>query len=190
MSGLRAALDAKEVLTTYYDIPLKPRSVIDPIVERLQDARQEAFRANSPGAMGSKAQREKRAREADAKVAEVKAELDACFFRQEFRALESDADLDRIINAHPATDEQIATAKAENEKREAAGDDPLPVPDLDIDGFNCAYVAACAVDSDLTADEWRKQLWSKRWSRADREALFARVHQANVQEFNLGIPKD
>jgi hypothetical protein len=190
VSGLRDALAAKQVLTTHYDIPMKPRPFIDAIVERLNEARQEAYRAKMPGAMGTKAQREKRIRETDAKAAEVKAELDACFYRQEFRGLESDADMDALYNAYPATDEQLAKAKAENEKREKAGEEPEPLPDLDLDGFNCAYVAACAVDSDLTAEEWRAALWSKQWTRADRDALFSRVHQANTYEFKVGIPFD
>lgn len=176
-SPLRKALAAKQVLTTHYDIPQVPRPTIDAIIERLNEARQAAYRAHSPGATGTKAQREKTAREADAKVAEVKAEFDACFYRVEFRALKDDADMDALVNAYPATEAQ----KAKD-----------PEAEIDMDAFNVAYLVACVQNSDLTEDEWRAELWSDRWTAADRWnsmglGIFNKVHEANQRGFNDGI---
>jgi hypothetical protein len=178
-NGLRAALAAKKVLTTYYDIPIVDRQTVDAIVERLQEARADVTRyrhADEPMFV-------KRFKEAQESERAVKAELDACFYRVTFRALKNDAQIDRLLNAYPATEEQI-------EKAKAAGTAEADLPDLDTDSFNVAYLVACILNSDLTADEWRAELWSDKWTEPDRAAIFARVHQANTAEFNVGIPKD
>lgn len=177
MSALRDALAAKQVLTTHYDIPIKPRPVVDEIIGRLEEARRELLMANnsqsSPGTRAAK-----RVRDAEAQVAKVKTELDACFYRLHFRALKDDADMDALMLAHPPTEAQ----KAKN-----------PDAKVDPDPYYVALLTACAVGSDLTEEEWQAELWSERWTEADRwningTGIFNKVDEANQRGFNDGIP--
>jgi hypothetical protein len=179
VSPLRKALAAKQVLTTYYDLPLVPRATIDKLIPPLEEARRSLLVA--PYTNGTATQKKAAVNKAAAAVEDAKAKLDACFYRVEFRGLPGDDDLDALINAYPATPEQIEKAKAAG----AEGDD---VPQIDMDPFNVAYLHACVVDSDLTEDEWREELWSDRWTPADRRAIFDRVHQANQRAASDGIP--
>jgi Asp-tRNA(Asn)/Glu-tRNA(Gln) amidotransferase A subunit family amidase len=55
--------------------------------------------------------------------------------------------------------------------------------------FRAALVAACAVDSDLSEDEWAAELKSERWNEADRSAIFAAALSANVTPRSVTIPK-
>lgn len=166
-SPLRAALAAKQVLTTHYDIPQKPRPFVDEIIGRLQQARQAAYIATGP-----------RKKPAEAAVAKVKAELDACFYRLELRALKDDAERDVLLSAHPPTEAQ----KAKN-----------PEQKVDPDPYYVSLLVACVQNSDLTEDEWRAELWSDRWTEPDRwnqngTGLFNKLDEANERGYNDGIP--
>lgn len=170
--GLRAALAAKQVRTETYRIPIEDWPTIEPLAEALQQARNVAYRAE----MGDDAKAKAKAK---TDVAAAQRKVDACFWPVEFRGLTDDADFDALINAHPATPQQVAAAaKADEDK-----------PTMDLDGFNLALLVACIVDGDgMTVDDWRAELWSERWTRADRSALFATVMRANTRSFSDGIP--
>jgi len=167
--GLRAALAAKTTRVEHYDIPVVDSSTVDKIVTRLNQARQLSLMANLGDDKAAKDR-------AVAELAAVQTELDACFHRVEFTGLTSDADLDALLNAYPATAEQ----KAKD-----------PDATTDPDGFNLALLVACVVDGDgMTVEDWREELWSPKWTRADRNALFQAVSAANQREFSADIPKD
>ncbi len=176
MSGLRKALAAKKIRTEHYFIPIAESDVVDPLAERLQQARNAAFRAY----LGDDDAEKDRA---DSRVVEAKAEVDACFHRLDFQGLRSDADFNALVNAFPATPEQVEKANADG----ATEDDVKAM--MDLDGFNVALLVACIVDGDgMTEAEWREELWSDRWTATDRKALFDRVMLANQRAFSDGIP--
>lgn len=188
-TSLRAALAAKQVYTTHYDIPLVTRAQIEPLAERLQQARNNVFRLRVLVADPDAKDVEKADREQEA----AQAALDACFHRLEFRGLPGDDDLDALMNAHPVTDKQIADAKAQIARAKERGDKEIDesMPPYDLDAFNVALLVACVIEGDgLTEDDWREELWSDRWTPADRADLFRRVLEANRKPFSEGISKD
>lgn len=168
-SALRAALAGKTTRETFYDIPLRRAGEtnaqaadrINALRERLQEARRTLAMApytEKPDEVKATAQ---------AAIDELTRELSSCFHRLHFRGLAGDDEYNDLIDAHPPTEEQKAKDK------EAT---------LDLASFQVALLMACLIDeSDLTADEWRDELWS--WPRPERTLLFQRVREANEQAF-------
>lgn len=174
--GLREALAQKKVRIEHFPIPLSDAEIIDPLAERLQLARNVALRASLDDDQKAKD-------DAAAKVKAAEAEVDKHFWKVGFKGLTSDADFDALINAHPATEAQKAAAKADGTE------DDVLAKMVDLDEFYLALLAVCAVDTDgMTADEWRAELWSERWTKADRKALFATVDRANRRDFSGLLP--
>lgn len=176
MSGLREALAAKKVRTEHYPILLVESDVVRPLAEKLQQMRNVAFGAS----LGDD---QKAKDDAAAKVKEAQAALDACFWDVAFQGLRSQGDFSALVNAHPPTDEQVAEAKRDG------ADEAAIEKMMDMDGFHVALLMACIVDGDgMTAEEWRAELWSAKWTNADREALFMRVEMANQLPASQLIP--
>lgn len=170
MSARKARRPVKRIRTTYYDVPVVDSVTIDEIAHRLNMARGLAYIASDEAATA-------RAKE---NVEKVEAEFAACFQRLTFRAIEPSA-LNDLLNAHPATDEQIAEAEKDGTDK----------PNVDLDPFNVAYLHACITDDlGMSQVEWRAWLWDPaEWTAADRNELFAEVHAANRVGFHAGIPK-
>lgn len=62
---------------------------------------------------------------------------------------------------------------------------------FDTKGYTCALLAAATVDSDLTADEWRHELYeSGRWSEGEVRKIGDAAHDAYSEAPAPGIPKD
>lgn len=164
--GLRAALAEKKTRVEHFDIPIADSDTVDKLVGRLNDARQALTFANISDDKAAQ-------NRAQAEVDKVQAEVDACFYRVHFKGLSSDADLDALMNAHPPTDEQRDKGLAYN-------------PDT----FDLALlVASITGDDEMTEDEWRAEVYSDKWTRADRRRLFDTVTAANTQSFSDSIPK-
>lgn len=87
---------------------------------------------------------------------------------------------DALMTAHPRTPEQEAKDKELPEDQRS---------DLDTDGFLAAALAVCAVDSDLTEEEWAVELASTRWTAGEKSDLFGAVVTATNAEPGPGIPK-
>lgn len=117
--------------------------------------------------------------DAKAKVEEAKTALDGLVEWLEIRPLKSDADVDALMNAHPATEQQKQTAK----------DAGLPEPAMDVDGWNFALFLGSVVGADdMTEQEWRDML--EGWPRPERLNLYEMVREANTQTSYTAIPKD
>lgn len=52
-----------------------------------------------------------------------------------------------------------------------------------------ALLAACAVDSDLTEEQWAEQFASGLWSMADRDGIFGAALAVNVSARDTTVPK-
>ena len=91
----------------------------------------------------------------------AQAALDACTWRIRFQSIPSEA-FTALLELHPRTPEQPSTHQW----------DPVT--------FQPALVAACAVDSDLTEQEWAAELGSERWSTGERNALFMQALAVNI----------
>lgn len=156
-SSLRAALAAKTKLRTYFDLAVVPSEQVEAAKQRVDIANQlVAATLLSPDA-------DVRAR-AQGELDEAKAALSACFHRIWFSGL-NDTEFDALVALHPATKAQEA-------------DKWLWNPDT----FNYALLEACAVDSDLTAEEWEVEVNDgTRWSRADKSRVIAAALACNQQ---------
>lgn len=162
---LRAALAQKTSLRTYFDFALVDTETLEHLQRKLQAARQLEH-----GAMLSD-KPEVRER-ATTVLAEVQAEYDQVVHRIWFRGLGLD-EWDALVALHPPTPAQQA---------EGAG--------WDEETFNYALLEAAAVDSDLTAVEWRTELADQeKWSNADRRSLLLAAVRAQRQSLADAVPK-
>lgn len=159
MSALRDALAAKQAHVVTVRIPVVKQATVEDRQDALRDAKQRLGLATYQS--DAKAQEK-----AEKAVQAAQAALDECLFTIEIQGLTDDADWDALITAHTAP-----------------GDDG----DLDLDGFHCAVLEACVVNERMTAEEWRKELWSPRWTRAERSELFAAARAANTTT-GTGVP--
>lgn len=164
-SSLRAALAAKKSLRTHFDLAIVDGDVIEAAQRRLEVARQMA------AAVMLQDDPDVTAR-ADEVLARAEAERDACFHRIYFRGLH-ETEFDALVQLHPPTAEQAA-------------DQWLWNPDT----FNLGLLEACAVDSDLTAQEWAEEIADvERWTRADKKQLISMCLAANQQTMADAVPK-
>ncbi len=167
--GLRAALAAKQVRTSYYDIPVVSSGEADRAGERLTRAKGQLELA--------------RLRKEPEVIAvcqtaydEAKAERDGCFHRVVFAPLGPN-EWDRFLTEHTAAADKDADDEAKKEADER---------------FFFALVARAVVDGDgMTAEEWRGELSDeKRWPAADVLAFRRVVFSSQDRDFSDGIPKD
>jgi hypothetical protein len=159
MSALRDALEAKEAHVVTVRIPVAKQAIVEDRQEALREAKQRRGLAEYQ----SDAKALERAQGA---VEAAQGALDACLFTIHIQGLTDDGDYDALIT-----------------KNTAAGDDG----ELDWDAFCLDLLAACVLDSDLTADDWRKELWQPKWTRAERAELFRAVNAANTTT-GSGVP--
>lgn len=156
-SPLRAALAAKTKLRTYFDVATAPSEVVEAAKQRVDIAQQlvSATLLSPDDDVRARAQQE---------LDKAKAGLDECFHRVWFSGL-NETDFDALVALHPPTEAQAAKKWLWNS-----------------DTFNYALLEACAVDSDLTADEWEAELNdAKRWTRADKARIVAAALACNQQ---------
>lgn len=96
---------------------------------------------------------------AQAAVEQAQAAVDACYVPLIFQGLPA-SEFEALTAAHPSK-----------------SDDPDEV--WDKDGLTPDLVAACLVDNDMTAEEWRAELAG--WTRGDLDALFVTAMRANIR---------
>lgn len=164
--GLRAALAAKTSRITHFDLPIVESEEADAKGKRVTELtnRRDFARVTKDNETVAKL---------DVEIAEAKADLAACFYRISFKGLTM-LDFDALVNEHPPTKEDAKNDMQWNEET-----------------FVYALLeASCVNEDNMTAEEWKADLNSGRWTRADRNALFNAVYSANLQDFSAGIPKD
>lgn len=157
MKSLREALAAKRVRETVY-----PLAVADDTEARAR--LEEAKRRRLIVGVG-KPDDDPAVVEAQAAVDAAQAEVDACYYPLRLRGIPP-ADLEALIAAHPP--------------KPGAPEDAM----WDKDSLLPHLVAACAVDSDLTAEEWAAEFASGRWTRGDVDALFLAAMSVCVKAVN------
>lgn len=164
-SPLRAALAKKTKLRTYFDLAVVPSEDVETAQQRVDIAQQlVAATLLSP----DDDVRERGQTELD----KAKAARAACFHRIWFSGL-GETDFDALVRLHPPTPAQEA--------------DKWP---WNPDTFNYALLAECAVDSDLTAEEWEAEVNdTERWSRADKARVIAAALACNQQTISDAVPK-
>lgn len=195
--GLRQALAEKKVRRTHYDIPVVESDVADAAGFRVSEARNlvRASRLTLARVKGTEDEADVAAavEESEKHLAEAEADYAACFYRVHFRGL-PEVDFNALQNAVPEPEEPEALpADASDEQREAHAAAQVAyeaASDAAEDDFIFALMEACADDSDMTADEWREELSSPRWSKPDRAAIRRAAVEANVREFSATVPKD
>lgn len=101
-------------------------------------------------------------------VAAAQAEVDACWHPILLRALPR-VDWEALRAAHPP--------------KPGAPEDAL----WDQESLLPALVAACAVDADLSAEEWAEEL--KSWSHGDTHKLYMTAMRVNTVAVNEGLGK-
>jgi len=109
-------------------------------------------------------------RKFEAEVDAAQAELDACYEPIVFRGI-SDKAFEALVAEHPPVGD---------DKEKAA---------WNVETFRPALIAACAVDADLTAEEWAEELASERWTKADLNEIFSAAVRANTRTVSEGLPK-
>lgn len=118
-------------------------------------------------------------RKAEAAVAQAQAALDACYEVITFTALEPAA-VEALMNAHPPTQAQLATATADREEAQQRGERDLPDwPEWNEDTYKPAMLAACC-DNGMTADDWATFLRSN-LSTGERSDIWQHVVAVNAK---------
>jgi hypothetical protein len=159
--SLREALASKRSQQTHYDLVVGDTAEHEAALQAAdRDLRLARLREDEPAAAAA-------SEAADA----ARAGLQACLHRVHFRNLEPDV-FEALIGAHPPTKKQRDDGERWNS-----------------DTFRPALIAACAVDGELTEQEWAEELTQPRWSHSDREEIFAAALAANVVPRSLSIPK-
>ena len=98
-------------------------------------------------------------RKAQRDLDKAQAAVDVCYETIVLRALPTDGEVtsEKLMAAHPPTDEQVARVKAERDKAHQQGRDLAPWPEWNDDTFPAALLAACA-ESDMSEQDWREFL--------------------------------
>lgn len=135
------------------------RLLVDP--EGLETANAELERARNQSRQTSRRSDSTEAQRRKAEKAAEKAQqaVDGCYETVTLRALPTAGDVttEKLIAAHPPTQEQMARAKAERESAQQQGRDLPSLPDWNDDTFPSALLAACA-ETEMTEDDWREFL--------------------------------
>lgn len=173
--GLRAALKQRVTNETEYRLPIRPLPEVQAIHEELKQARGMAAAGEFLKAKNGNTEEIERTVEA-AKVAaeQLQAKFDACFYIVRFRPLPAD-DFDALVQLHPPKEGEISEAQQ-------AGEEPPLWHDAT---FYPDLLERCAVNSELTAEEWALELAS--WSRAERKEVQAKALEANVRGFGTAL---
>lgn len=169
--SLRDAIAAKKTKTAYYEIPLVDSETAERAGRDLAEVSSQLEMARHSRNVAKESVNDDLWEHLQKTYAEAKAARDACFWRVEFRGLPTE-DMEALVNEY--------------------GRDPDAKDDEDSENDRFIYelVAASYVgDGGLTADEWREELSSDRWSRAERSAFLNKAHEANSQDFSDTIPK-
>lgn len=159
-SPLREALAKRRVKEDIYRIPITDDTAAR---ERVEEAKQKLLFTGI-----GKANDDPDKLQAREELAAAQAELDACFHLLRLRAVPR-ADYEALVAAHPPTD-------------------PNSEKPWDKDTLLPALVAACAVDSELTEEEWAAELDS--WSAGEQASLFKLAVNVNIKPVNDGLGKD
>lgn len=159
--SLRDALARKQRRTTTYEM----------VVEDPSDAEQAYDRAQAEHRMTVLRHGEDsdEARAAQVRLDEAADAVRACVVPLRFGSLAAHR-FEELVAEHPPTEEQAKDGAQWGET------------------FEVALIAACALDSDLTVEEWQAELASDYWSRANRSALFATALAANVTPRSVSLP--
>lgn len=159
--NLREALASKRSQQTHYDIVVGESAEHEVALQAATaDLRHATLREDQPAIDAARVSLE-----------EARAALQACLHRVHFTNLEPDV-FEALIGTHQPT-------KAQREAGDRWNDST----------FRPALIAACAVESDMTEEDWVAELSSKRWSHADREEIFGAALAANVVPRSLSVPK-
>ena len=98
-----------------------------------------------------------------------------------FRGL-TEEERDALIAAHPPTEEQ--------EKRDKDNDVPEEQRSMvDRATFTPAALAICALNSDMSEQDWIKELASDRWTAGEKKALFDAIVTATNAQPAPGLGK-
>ena len=164
--SLRDALARKKRRETHYDIVLISSDEQDALEERFTDCKRRLALAEIRNATDSDD-----AEAARTELEEVRDALRGATHRVRFQSLPPD-EYEALVSAHPPTKEQQAAKEVWDEQT-----------------FAPALIAACAVDSDMTAEDWKAELASGRWSTSDKATLFIQALEANVVPRSVTVPK-
>jgi hypothetical protein len=159
--SLREALASKRSQQTHYDLVIGDSAEPEAALQAASADLRLAQHRDDQDAMTA----------ARVSVEEARAALQACLHRIHFQPLEPDV-FEALIGAHEPTKAQRAEGERWNPST-----------------FRAALIAACAVDADLSEQEWAAELAGKRWSHADRDEIFAAALAANVVPRSLSVPK-
>jgi HEPN domain-containing protein len=156
---LRSALSSKRGNETSFDLLISDPSDAE---QALQQAQADLRLAEMRGAETD-----------ELKAAQQAAEdaLQACYYRLRFRNMPAH-EFEALVGEHEAS-------KEEAEKGEV----------WDREGLTPALLAACTVDSDLTAEEWAAELASERWNAADKLGVYRAALDANIKQRSSVLPK-
>jgi hypothetical protein len=178
--SLRAALKNRVTNETEYRVPLVPIAEARRVWEELSQARQTAqagefLRAKERGEGGApSADIERAISAAEASAEQLQKRFDDMFYIVRFRAMPSD-DFDALVQLHQPTDGEV------QEATEQRVDKPL-WNDLT---FYPELLERCAVNSELSAEEWAEEL--KGWTRAERKEVQARALEANIRSYSTAL---
>lgn len=157
---LRAALAAKRSTETWFDLQVSDSTEAEQTLE--QASRQLRLALLTSEGVAEAEAAEQAAREA----------LAACFHRLRFHNLPAH-EFEALVGEHEASPEDAEQGEVWNRKT-----------------LTPALLAACAVDSDLTAEEWAAELASERWNAADLLGVYRAALDANVKQRSASLPKD
>lgn len=156
---LRAALSAKRGNETSFDLTVADPTEAEAELERVSRDLRLAQLRDDDLA------------EYEAAEQAAKDTLAACFFRLRFRNMPAH-EFEALVGEHEASEEDAEQGEV-----------------WDREGLTPALLAACAVDSDLTAEEWATELASERWNAADKLAVYRAALDANIKTRSAGLPK-
>lgn len=157
---LRSALAAKRGNETHFDLLISDPS----------EAEQEL--ADADGALRLALLRGEDVEAAEQKQAEARAKMRACYYRLTFRNMPAH-EFEALVGEHEASPEDAEQGEV-----------------WDREGLTPALLAACAADSDLSAEDWQAELASQRWSAADKLAVYRAALDANIKQRSASLPKD
>lgn len=174
--GLRAALKERKVRRSNYDLPVVEFEVAQKAANDVTLARSTLQATNFLIARGTGDLGELTAARSAAESELEKAEeaLSACFHRIWLQAI-PEQEFDALVNAHPATAEQVETARERGEE----------IPVWNEETFPYELLEHCVQDSELSAAEWETELAG--WERPEKRELIQRCIAVNIRSFNASL---
>lgn len=174
--GLRAALKQRVSNQTIYRVPIVPLAEAQRLQREVQSAEQvvQAGQYLQSREGGTNQEVVDGIRAAEKTRDKLQRELDACFYEVRFVGLPAD-EFDALVQMHPPLDADVREAQGK-------GDEP---PLWNDDTFYPQLLEACAVSSELSAEEWATEL--KSWTRAERKEVQAKALEANVRSYGTAL---